>query len=195
MSKNEIIDELTRIGELLKNFNTFKHLFSNDEGERTLAELIMLCAQIGNVINLMDIKELSLEGNMNSELDPRSTVGSFVSIRPVGDEKTYLGIYVGDLATSFAYRVEGNKFIMKRSNYNPAIFVPDLRKIVFGMESWWGEIQSEEQLRQITNEDIDNVWYVKALKQIQDAKKEHNSDVNADARPDSKQSGDANVSV
>lgn len=47
---------------------------------------------------------------------------------------------------------------------NPAIFVPELGKIIFGMESWWGRIKSEEELKDITDGDIENVWYVKMLK-------------------------------
>lgn len=195
MSKDQIIKELTKVGELLKDFNKFKHLFSKDEGEKTLAELRTLVNTIRTNIDLADVKRIEVDSIMPPILDRDSKAGQFVSIRPVSDMKTYLGIYLGDLATSFAYKVEGEKFIMKRSGYNPAIFVPDLKKVVFGFESWWGEIESEEHLRQITNEDINNVWYVKALKQIQDAKKEHNSDVNADARPDSEQSGNANVPV
>ena len=44
---------------------------------------------------------------------------------------------------------------------NPAIFVPELGKIIFGMESWWGRIKSEEELKDITDGDIENVWHVK----------------------------------
>jgi hypothetical protein len=50
---------------------------------------------------------------------------------------------------------------------NPAIFVPDLNKVIFGYESWWGEIKSPEELREITDDDIQNVWYVKALKMLE----------------------------
>lgn len=49
---------------------------------------------------------------------------------------------------------------------NPAIFVPDLNRVVWGMESWWGPIESKEKLHQITDEDISNVWYVKAAKEF-----------------------------
>ena len=50
---------------------------------------------------------------------------------------------------------------------NPAIFIPSLNKIVWGYGSWWGEIASAEKLHQITDSDIQNVWYVRALKQLQ----------------------------
>ena len=50
---------------------------------------------------------------------------------------------------------------------NPAIYVPELRKIVFGCESWWGEIQSPDEIKDITDDDISNVWYVKLVKAME----------------------------
>lgn len=103
--------------------------------------------------------------------DGSSTVGKFVSIRPCAEEygeKTYLGLYLGDMATtvSLGYDKTNGQIIPNFYRHNPAIYVFDLKKIIFGMESWWGELESEEQLRKITNDDIDNVWYVKALRQL-----------------------------
>lgn len=40
----------------------------------------------------------------------------------------------------------------------------DLQRIIFGAESWWGIIESLEELKDITDDDINNIWYVKALK-------------------------------
>jgi hypothetical protein len=51
--------------------------------------------------------------------------------------------------------------------HNPAIWVPDLKRIVFGMESWWGVIDNPDDLKQITDADIQNVWYVKALQGLE----------------------------
>ena len=51
--------------------------------------------------------------------------------------------------------------------HNPAIWVPDLKKIVFGMESWWGVLRSRTISKQITDADIQNVWYVKALQALE----------------------------
>ena len=47
---------------------------------------------------------------------------------------------------------------------NPAIYVFDLQRIIFGAESWWGIIENPEELKDITDDDINNIWYVKALK-------------------------------
>jgi hypothetical protein len=94
--------------------------------------------------------------------------GEFVAIRPVQDEKTYLGLLLGEIAISMSvgWKEEEGELHVRRMMYNPAIFVFDLNKIVFGAESWWGTIKSESDLRKITNEDIENIWYVKALKAL-----------------------------
>ena len=94
--------------------------------------------------------------------------GEMVGIRPCADEyekKTFLGVFIGDIAVSNGAYLQGTTLrIVPHSN--PAIFVPDLNKVIFGYESWWGQIGSVEELHQITNEDINNVWYVKALKAL-----------------------------
>ena len=87
------------------------------------------------------------------------------------NDKTYLGIYLGDF-------VIGNNYSYNRTKEelsviamtNPTIFIPELNKIVFGMESWWYELEKPEDLQEITNEDIDNVWYVQALKMLSNNK-------------------------
>lgn len=103
--------------------------------------------------------------------------GTFVSVRPVQKEhekKTFLGIYLGDLLTQMdqavGFDTRTKELIVVATKTNPAIFVPDLGRVVWGYESWWGVIESPEQLREITDEDIQNVWYVKAMEQM--AKKE-----------------------
>jgi hypothetical protein len=93
---------------------------------------------------------------------------TLVAIRPCDKElngKTFLGIYVGDIAHDVsAYRCnESGVLTVGFGMHNPAIWVPELERIVWGCESWWGKIESEEQLRQITDEDIGNIWYVKML--------------------------------
>ena len=50
--------------------------------------------------------------------------------------------------------------------YNPAIFVPEINEVVFGYESWWSLINSSEDIEDITNDDISNVWYVKMLNNL-----------------------------
>lgn len=94
-------------------------------------------------------------------------VGYPVSIRPCADEyegKTYLGFFLGYIATSIQSETKTDGIALYFSCYNPAIFVPDLNKVIFGYESFWGKIDSPEALREITDETIGNIWYVKGLR-------------------------------
>ena len=76
---------------------------------------------------------------------------------------------MGDLPlTNYISYQEETKELNVSVSCNPAIFVPELKKIIFGMESWWGRIENADELKEITNDDIDNVWYVKLLKEMSD---------------------------
>jgi len=101
--------------------------------------------------------------------------GQLVKIRPCGNEydgKTYLGVYIGELATGINASLEGDKVKTSFAGHNPAILIPSLNKVVYGAESWWGKIDSMDELEEITDEDIDNVPYVKALRAMEGKKKE-----------------------
>lgn len=104
--------------------------------------------------------------------------GQLVSVRPCGKEyenKTYIGFLIGEIALSVSVKkTEDNQYEVSPSHYNPAILIPELNKVVYGMESWWGRINKVEDLKQITDQDIENVWYVKLLKE-QLSKKEENA--------------------
>ena len=99
--------------------------------------------------------------------EPNITGSNFVAVRPVDDQKTYLGIYLGNAPAIYIgnYNIP-HKGILFGARTNPMIFIPDLMKVVFGYESWWGQIKDKDQLRQITDDDIKNVWYVKALNEM-----------------------------
>lgn len=113
-------------------------------------------------LEVSGIKNVSSAKNRRDE-----EVGSWVSIRPCDSEKTYLGVLLGDMhiSTMHTYHLK-TKELTASSHKNPAIYVPDLKRIVWGYESWWGVINSPEKLRKITDIDIENVWYVKALKEL-----------------------------
>lgn len=97
--------------------------------------------------------------------------GEFVSVRPVQDEyekKTFLGFLLGELHTPSLNYDKGNQTLVVGVGYgNPAIWVFDLEKVIMGYESWWGVIQKPEDMKKITDQDIDNVWYVQALKSLE----------------------------
>ena len=100
--------------------------------------------------------------------------GAFVSVRPCDEKykgKTFLGIMLGD----FPYNIQEwynpkSKKIEISAFRNPAILIPEFNEIVWGIESWWEVIEKEEDMHQITDADIENVWYIKALKARQEKK-------------------------
>lgn len=81
--------------------------------------------------------------------------GSLVAIRPCAkeyNEKTYIGIYIGDLP------------IQILTSYKES--TGQLKKIIYGCESWWKTIRSVDEFSKISNEDINNTWYVKLLQSL-----------------------------
>jgi len=64
--------------------------------------------------------------------------------------------------------ITNNKIQLKWGMYNPAIYIPKIGKVIYGMESWWKVINNKEELKDITDNDINNVWYVQALKILGD---------------------------
>jgi hypothetical protein len=98
---------------------------------------------------------------------------TWVAVRPCeGDGKrTYLGFLLGDMAlgTSVRFDRESGVLSVSPAMHNPAIWVPDLGRIVMGCGSWWGPVKGPEDLRKITDADINDVWYVRALKDLSKA--------------------------
>lgn len=95
--------------------------------------------------------------------------GDMVSIRPCNarfGDRTYLGVMLGEISQGIQLTIRGDELHYDASYHNPAILIPDLGEVVFGNASWWGVITDATQLREITDADISNVWYVKALEQI-----------------------------
>lgn len=96
--------------------------------------------------------------------------GDMVAVRPCDEEcqgKTYLGIMLGDFPLSIGCSFDAKTKTLTASAmmHNPAMFVPALKRIIWGCGSFWSKITSEDQLRQITDEDISNIWYIKALRE------------------------------
>lgn len=98
------------------------------------------------------------------------TVGCLVAVRPCGEEygeKTYLGIYLGELPIQIVTSYDPTTGVLTNSTMqNPGIFVPELREIVYGCGSWWREIKSVDELKAITDADIENTWYVQLLQNM-----------------------------
>lgn len=117
---------------------------------------------------------LTINGINNEKVDFTGlghVCGALCEVSPCGEEyegKSYIGIYLGDLPTGIHSSFDRTSGILtNRTIGNPAIFVPELRKIVWGYESWWREIKSIEDFKGITKEDIENTWYVRSARALQ----------------------------
>ena len=175
------VDLLKKIRELRKRVRKHTGIFSTKFpsffGKRK--EVILKKAEwrIWNVfVNLMDSISWTLHLDKMKELkygdrhplDQRGC-GDMVVIRPCDKKykkKTYLGIYLGDMALSIHHTIKDNIVTSDFAMHNPAIYVPDIKKVIFGCGSWWSRIKNKEDLKQITDKDIDNVWYVRTLKEL-----------------------------
>jgi hypothetical protein len=84
--------------------------------------------------------------------------GEFVAVRPIAkngeEEKTYFGIMLGDMNIGLGHRAIGDEVTLIGCLGNPAIFVPKLAQLVYGAESFWKIIQSEEQLTALDDDDL-----------------------------------------
>lgn len=134
------------------------------DDEKVCADVLAeMCAEEpwGTFEYPIEVHGINWEDGMGRDFPPR-----LVQVKPCNEEKTYVGILVGDLplGVGITFHAESGVLTASPTHYNPAIVVPELRRIVMGAESWWSPIESEDQLTQIADEDIEGVWYVKALK-------------------------------
>lgn len=120
----------------------------------------------------ISVNKIQMASLKPDEYDMRRA-GMLVKVRPCKEEyhnKTYLGLYLGELpyTNSASYDEETGELKVKPI-HNPAIYIFDLKRIIFGAESWWQKVDSIEDVSDITDADIDNVWYVKLLNQLKDS--------------------------
>ena len=116
-------------------------------------------------------------GEFGQQVNPdKSPVGRPVSIRPCiegVEDKTYMGVFLGHIALGVNFALKDGTIEISHMHYNPAILVPELGRVVFGYQSWWGFIDSPEQLKEITDEVIQDIWYVKGLKALAQKPESH----------------------
>ena len=119
----------------------------------------------------INVKKINNSNERFSLYEP----GGFVAVRPCAEEygnKTYLGLFLGELPDSnyVLYNTKTEELNISMS-CNPAMFVFELNKVIYGYESWWRKIEKEEDLKQITDADINDVWYVEAFKTLSEQNK------------------------
>ena len=113
------------------------------------------------IVNAIEQKSIDY-----SDILYKSYVGKPVAVRLCNNDKTYLGLFLGELPSSSTVSLNKENVLTVNHMMNPAMFVPELNKIVFGYESWWMILESEKDFKEITDIDIENIWYVRALKSV-----------------------------
>jgi hypothetical protein len=156
MSKDEaggnLSDLLKRLGENFKKEQ-------EEHGEPVFAE------DFEYPITINSLKIFS--GISNVE---KATVGAPVKVRIAGEDDTHDGFYLGELQTdtplvAFYPKSKELRLVARR---NPALFVPKLNRIVWGMESWWAFVGPGEEKKSISDADIEDTVYVKMMKAMED---------------------------
>ncbi len=162
----KLLEELEEAQDTLKDYSLFEHLFSKDVGIETLAKLRR---SLGEIIFKVKISTIKKVYHPTNRAYRQSKKTGLVRITPCAKEykgKTYIGVCVGDIASGSSVSIKDKEISCNFSFYNPAIFVPDLGKIILGCESWWGKLDNIEDFKEISKDEIEGVWYVKLFKAI-----------------------------
>ena len=175
MSEKEIKEKLESISKDLKLFDMIvgpgfrsKETTLNERQAVLVRDLFELFRKLKWQLSFNAYKELTYE--KSPVIDTRES-GTPVRVRSCNTEKhgdkTYFGILIGDAALSISHSIDKDGNVTaKHSMYNPAIFVPELNDIIYGCGSFWGRIESKEELdKLITDDTISSVWYMKLLKE------------------------------
>lgn len=170
MKKNELLESLEELKEIItkQNIKMLDLFKDEDDPRKTLALLRKLVGRIEFLLEAQDIKELH---HPTSDILKKPLIGkkgSLVRVKSVREEhgdKTYVGFLLGEMAAGSSIEVTEDNIILDWANHNPAIFVPELGEVIMGYESWWSTIKSVEELEAISDDDIQNTWYVKLMKQ------------------------------
>lgn len=149
------------IEQLLRDNDWLSHIYVNHYSDYEYSEDMKF-------ENPITLSELNLD-NMNIKNIDGQT-GDLVAVRPCDEKygnKTYLGFYLGELPVMvYPSLKEKEQKLDMMTIRNPAMYVPEIKKIIWGAGSWWKKIDSEEDFREITDGDINNTWYVQLAKKM-----------------------------
>jgi hypothetical protein len=171
MKLDEVEKELDELLAQCKEYGTLGYSESDNKAERTLSKIFGRLRDLKTLTRFSGIKDI-----IHPEDRPIHPYGSpcMVRVKPCAEEyggKTFLGFLVGHAALSSRVSIKDNAIICDWGFFNPMIYIPENGRVVFGVESWWGEIKSVDDLKDITDADINSVWYVNALKAMTENEK------------------------
>lgn len=145
--------------------------FENDQIKKVEHDTCEACPYFESKFIEYPITVSSIE-NTKIKQTASSKIGKLCKIRPCAEEyndKSYVGIYIGELPISIYTTYDEKSGVLSNGTMdNPAIFVPELKKIIYGCESYWSIIDDISEFKSITDEDIDGIWYVQLLKAMKE---------------------------
>ena len=164
--KKEGAQGIEGFGELLGKLAEAKSKFEEEHGELEIGKEMKYPMEVSRLV------VQGFDGRQSQGLSGKA--GALVRIRPVRDKKTYLGLYLGDLSREVMFaRGPKSKALLITERTNPAIWVFELNKVVWGDSSWWGKVEKPEDIDKLISDlDIENIWYVKVLKKMLGEKKQ-----------------------
>lgn len=79
--------------------------------------------------------------------------------------KPLIGIYAGELPDEIYSSYDcKTKSVVNQLSKSTAIFVPELKRLVYGCECFWSVIKSRQELKDLVSSDTDFAFYSKFLK-------------------------------
>jgi hypothetical protein len=165
MNPSEINAKLGELSEGVRLMDTFIGEKLTERQQALIVGLIDLFNAMRWQFALDCHKKIEVEDSGPIRLRKCGTPVRVRSCKKEHGDKTYFGFLIGEVSLCPSVTIDNEGTLkVTAGRHNPAIFIPELKTIVYGFESWWGEIKSEEELHKlITDETIKNVWYVKAL--------------------------------
>lgn len=169
--------QIKELIELVKDYKTLGQLLSDNDGVAAMAKVNQGLHKI--LLNIKMGKATKVKHPESKAVLETKNTGRFVKVAPCGKEyegKNFIGIMIGDVSLGSSVKLDEGTITCEFAGHNPAILIPDIGKVIYGMESFWGYINLESDLEDI---DVENVWYVKALRDLQEkkAKKDSEDDV------------------
>lgn len=101
----------------------------------------------------------------------KKSIGRIVRIKPCfeeTEEKEYLGIFLGELfsCNAVSYKRQ-EKHLTVTPVLNPAIYVPELKQIVYGYESWWSFIENKDEISLISRDESLKQFFINIFEENQ----------------------------
>jgi hypothetical protein len=74
----------------------------------------------------------------------------WVRVKPMGAEREYLGLHLGDVATAVLAQLgDGSVLHLTHAQHSPVLYVPELPGIVSGLEASWKPLEDAAELETV----------------------------------------------